>query len=119
MPTEAEVRERVAQRYEVQIEHAVRHLTEHDRKQAELRMLPVVEHLGASADGRAELAAILFTALMKERPETASGSESTAPSSDLSSDNIPNEENPASGGSRGDSGGSGPRRRRRRGPRSQ
>ena len=119
MPTEAEVRERVAQRYEVQIEHAVRHLTEHDRKQAELRMLPVVEHLGASADGRAELAAILFTALMKERPETASGSESTAPSSELSSDNIPNEENPASGGSRGDSGGSGPRRRRRRGPRSQ
>ena len=108
IPTETDVRERIAQRYEVRIEHAVRHLGERERELAEQRFLPVVEHLNESDEGRRELAAILYSALTKVAPETSLAD--SGPEED-DTDNVANTEAPSrhKGGPRG--------RGRRRGPR--
>lgn len=117
IPTETEVRERIAQRYEVQIEHAVRHLGERERELGEQKFLPVVEHLLESDEGRRELAAVLYSALAKSSPET----KIAEPEPDDDSDNVANTEAPVrhgggrGGGRSGGRGGGG--RGRRRGPR--
>jgi ATP-dependent RNA helicase DeaD len=113
IPTDDEVRQRIAQRYEVQIEHAIRHLGDREREIAEQRFLPVVEHLNESDEGRRELAAILYSSLAKVAPKTKIAEEEETP--DVP-DNVANTEEP---GRRGgpDRGGDRPRRSRRRGPR--
>jgi ATP-dependent RNA helicase DeaD len=113
IPTESDVRERIAQRYEVRLEHAVRHLTDRERELAEQRFLPVVEHLIESDEGRRELAAIVYDALTESKPKSAASTGAEADSvagPDVESENVANTEAPQrhSGG---------PRRGRRRGPR--
>ncbi len=111
IPTETDVRERIAQRYEVRIEHAVRHLGERERELAEQRFLPVVEHLNESDEGRRELAAILYSALTKVAPETSLAD--SEPEED-DGDNVANTEAPirrsAGPRGRGRGGRRGPRR---------
>ena len=113
IPTDDEVRERIAQRYEVQIEHAVRHLGDRERELAEQRFLPVVEHLNESDEGRRELAAILYSALTKVAPATKLAEEETSDDSD----NVANTEAPGRRGGPGGGSGDRPRRGRKRGPR--
>ena len=118
IPTESEVRERIAQRYEVQLEHAVRHLSDRERELAEQRFLPVVEHLMESDEGRRELAAIVYDALTESKPKTASSAqESTQTGTGEDADAEPESENVANTEAPQRHSG-GPRRGgRRRGPR--
>ena len=118
IPTESEVRERIAQRYEVRLEHAVRHLSDRERELAEQRFLPVVEHLMESDEGRRELAAIVYDALTESKPKTASSAqESTQTGTGEDADAEPESENVANTEAPQRHSG-GPRRGgRRRGPR--
>ncbi len=111
IPTESEVRERIAQRYEVRLEHAVRHLTDRERELAEQRFLPVVEHLMESDEGRRELAAIVYDALTESKPKPPSDAEVSA-DAEAEFENVANTEAPQrhSGGPRRRGGRRGPRR---------
>ncbi len=63
IPTDAELAARIAQRVQVAVEHDLRELGERERQQLSVRMLPVVERLAGSDDGRQVLAAILWRTL--------------------------------------------------------
>jgi ATP-dependent RNA helicase DeaD len=63
IPTDAELAARIAQRVQVAVEHDLRELGERERAQLQTKMLPVVEQLAASEDGRRVLAAILWRTL--------------------------------------------------------
>ncbi len=98
IPTEAEV----AQRLEIQLEHDLRHLSERERQARGEELLPVVEQLTQTEEGRRHLAAILFSYMHgQRRPPEESPAKTNAPA-----DSGPAEE--AAGEPRG------PRRRRRR-----
>jgi ATP-dependent RNA helicase DeaD len=73
IPSEPVVAEHVAQRIEVQLEHDLRHLSERERQARGEELLPVVEQLTRSEEGRRHLAAILFS-YIHERRRPAQGS---------------------------------------------
>jgi ATP-dependent RNA helicase DeaD len=60
IPTEAEVAERLTQRLAVKIEHELRELGPRERKIQEERLLPAIEQLAKTDEGRRDLSAILF-----------------------------------------------------------
>ncbi len=99
LPTEAQVRERLAQRVQVRIEHDLRELPERVRELRQTEFLPLVEELTRTPEGRRQLAAVLWGYL---RPTAAAGAE--APEESTPRDDRPEA---ASGGER-------PRRRPRR-----
>ncbi|MCH6561762.1 MAG: DEAD/DEAH box helicase [Myxococcales bacterium] len=103
IPSEAVVAEHVAQRLEVQLEHDLRHLSERERQARGEELLPVVEQLIRSEEGRRHLAAILFS-YIHERRRPAPGSREKP---DAGADPAPADETAGKPGGR-------PRRRRRR-----
>lgn len=103
IPSEAVVAEHVAQRLEVQLEHDLRHLSERERQARGEELLPVVEQLIRSEEGRRHLAAILFS-YIHERRRPAPGSREKP---DAGADPAPADETAGEPGGR-------PRRRRRR-----
>lgn len=102
IPSEAVVAEHVAQRLEVQLEHDLRHLSERERQARGEELLPVVEQLIRSEEGRRHLAAILFS-YIHERRRPAPGSREKP---DAGADPAPADETAGKPGGR--------RRRRRR-----
>lgn len=102
IPSEAVVAEHVAQRLEVQLEHDLRHLSERERQARGEELLPVVEQLIRSEEGRRHLAAILFS-YIHERRRPAPGSRKKP---DAGADPAPADETAGKPGGR--------RRRRRR-----
>jgi ATP-dependent RNA helicase DeaD len=104
IPSEPVVAEHVAQRIEVQLEHDLRHLSERERQARGEELLPVVEQLTKSEEGRRHLAAILFS-YIHERRKPAQGSREKP---DAGADPAPADE------TAGEPGGRRRRRRRRR-----
>src|SRR3990172_6460931 len=103
LPDESLVLERIRERLAVKVEYEMRHIPESERELQIDRLMPVVEALVASAEGRRDLAAVCASYLREHRPETTVAEvepERIAP-------------RPASSGAAG-GGGRGRRRRRRR-----
>jgi ATP-dependent RNA helicase DeaD len=63
VPTDADVAARLAQRLQVAAEHELRELGERERAQRQAKMVPVIERLVASEEGREALAVHLYKAL--------------------------------------------------------
>ncbi len=87
IPSEAGVAKRLTQRVQVRIEHELRELGERERRIQEERLLPAIEQLAKSDQGRRDLSAILFRYLhqpptavqvAEDRSERKSGSEREA-----------------------------------------
>ncbi len=91
---------------QVAVEHDLRELGERERQQLQTRMLPVVERLAASDDGRQVLAAILWRTLQPHADAAA-----TAPVAPRTS--VPEPTLPETGGPTPEA----RKRRRRRGGR--
>ncbi len=71
LPTEEQIVARLRERLQVKIEQEIRHLSPTDHALRVERLLPVVEALAASEEGRRDLAAICGSYLREHRPETA------------------------------------------------
>jgi ATP-dependent RNA helicase DeaD len=99
LPTETQLVARVRERLRVKVEQEIRHLSPTDLTLQVDRMIPVVEALAGTEEGRRELAAICGRYLLEHRPETAV--------------REPEEPSPEAHGTRPP--GDRPRRRRRRG----
>jgi ATP-dependent RNA helicase DeaD len=111
LPDESLVLDRIRQRLAVKVEYEMRHIPEAERELQIDRLMPVVEALVASAEGRRDLAAVCASYLREHRPETTVHE----------GDAEPRAPRPASsagggrgGGGRGGGGGGGGGRRRRR-----
>jgi ATP-dependent RNA helicase DeaD len=107
LPDEPLVLDRIRQRLAVKVEYEMRHIPEAERELQIDRLMPVVEGLVATAEGRRDLAAVCASYLREHRPETTvreGEAERSAPSRPTSS---------GSGRSGGGGGGGGRRRRRR------
>jgi hypothetical protein len=103
------VLDRIRQRLAVKVEYEMRHIPEAERELQIDRLMPVVEGLVASAEGRRDLAAVCASYLREHRPETTvreADTERSAPPRPAASGS-------AGGGGRG-GGGRGRRRGRRR-----
>ena len=70
LPSAQDASRHTIQRIEVRIEHDVRELPERERKRREAKLLPVVEDLASSEEGRRQLAAILYEYTASPAPET-------------------------------------------------
>jgi ATP-dependent RNA helicase DeaD len=100
IPTDEAIVDRMRERLLVKVEQEIRHLSPTDRALRVERLIPVVEAMTASEDGRRDLAAICGAYLREHRPETTvTDPEVAAP--------------PAASPPRGGGGGGGGRRRRR------
>ena len=110
VPTEADIAARIGERLAVKVEQELRALPDRERAQLLERFAPIVERLGASPDGRRDLAAICGFYLREHRPQTTPESAPAAASEPPRGD-APRE------GSRGGGGGGGGGRRRRSGRR--
>ncbi len=116
IPSEKDVRNRIAERLKVKVEHEMRALPKEVVADRIDRLIPVVETLADSQEGRHDLAGILAAYLAEHRPETtvtgtdaadeARGDEATA-SSQIEDDRPPRRK--SGGGGRGRSGGGGGR----------
>ena len=71
IPSEKVLLERIADRIRVKVEHEMRHVPETELKLQVDRLVPVVENLTATAEGRRDLAAICASYLREHRPETS------------------------------------------------
>jgi len=70
IPTEKDLRDRVAERLKVKVEHEMRSLPKDVVADRIDRLIPVVETLADSHEGRRDLAGILAAYLVEHRPET-------------------------------------------------
>ncbi|HSD26866.1 MAG TPA: C-terminal helicase domain-containing protein, partial [Vicinamibacteria bacterium] len=70
LPDESLVLDRIRQRLAVKVEYEMRHIPESERELQIDRLMPVVEELVASAEGRRDLAAVCASYLREHRPET-------------------------------------------------
>ena len=70
IPTEKDLRDRVAERLKVKVEHEMRSLPKDVVADQIDRLIPVVETLADSHEGRRDLAGILAAYLVEHRPET-------------------------------------------------
>ncbi|MEE2665714.1 MAG: DEAD/DEAH box helicase [Myxococcota bacterium] len=69
-PTEKDITIRIRERLEVKIEQEMRHMSPTQRDLHVDRMVPIVDELSNSAEGRRDLAAIAAAYLVEHRPET-------------------------------------------------
>jgi ATP-dependent RNA helicase DeaD len=71
LPTDEEIVARLRERLQVKVEQEIRHLSATDQALRVERLVPVVEALAATEEGRRDLAAICGSYLREHRPETA------------------------------------------------
>ncbi len=71
LPSESQILERIALRLAVKVEHETRHIDEAERKLQVDRLIPVVEALASSEQGRRDLAGVCAAYLKEHRPETS------------------------------------------------
>jgi len=117
-PTEKDMQRRIRDRIQVKVEHEMRGLTPAQADFAVDRLIPVVEEMAASHEGRRDLAGICAAYLSEHRPETTIDE-------NVEADPPPREKSPRrgrggggrSGGGGGRSGGGGGGGRRRGGGR--
>jgi ATP-dependent RNA helicase DeaD len=98
VPTEADIAARVAEKLAVKVEQELRALPDRDRAALLDRFLPIVERLGASADGKRDLAAICGFYLSEHKPQTSV--DPAAPSEPTSAPREPDREGGRDGGRR-------------------
>jgi ATP-dependent RNA helicase DeaD len=91
LPTDAEILERVRERLSVKIEREIRALADAERAFFVDRLVPVVEQMVASEQGRRDLAAVCAAYLREHRPETTVRDESRAPAGPPSASAAPGE----------------------------
>jgi len=106
LPTEAQILERIALRLAVKVEHEMRHIPQAEQKLQVDRLIPVVDALASTEEGRRDLAAVCAAYLREHRPETS------IPEADRAAAAAPA---PRRSGGGGGGGGGRPRRRQRRG----
>ena len=70
-PTERDIANRIRERLEVKIEQEMRHMSPTQRDLHVDRMVPIVEELAKTADGRRDLAAVAAAYLVEHRHEAA------------------------------------------------
>jgi len=116
IPTDESIVDRLRERLLVKVEQEIRHLSPTDRALRVDRLIPVVEAMAASEDGRRDLAGICGAYLREHRPETTV-TDVVEPSSDPAAEAPP--QSRTGGGGRGGGrrrkggGGGGGRSRRR------
>ena len=101
LPTEADLQERLRERLAVKVEQEMRSVPVADRSWKIDRFVPVVQAMGATDEGRRELAAICAAYMREHRPQTTVSEVPPAVEPEYLSPR------PGGGGSRGRSGGSG------------
>jgi ATP-dependent RNA helicase DeaD len=101
IPSEKDIRDRIAERLKVKVEHEMRALPADVVSDQIERLIPVVETLADSHEGRRDLAGILAAYLAEHRPETTVTGADVAPASRSES------AKPATSGGRGGSRGGG------------
>ena len=69
-PTEKDIGNRIRERLEVKIEQEMRHMSPTERDLHVDRMVPIVEQLSKSQEGRRDLAAVAAAYLMEHPPQT-------------------------------------------------
>jgi len=70
LPSEEDLLSRLRERMAVKVEQEIRHIAQRERTWKVDRLIPVVEAMAASDDGRRDLAAICASYLREHRPET-------------------------------------------------
>ncbi len=70
LPSEKQIRERIAERIQVKVEQEMRPISDEERAYQIDRLIPVVEALADSQQGRRDLAGILAAYMKEHRPET-------------------------------------------------
>jgi ATP-dependent RNA helicase DeaD len=105
LPTEREILDRLRERIAVKVEQEMRSVPENERAFRIDRLMPIVESLAASEEGRRDLAAILACYLREHKPVTSVAEAEVA---------RPRAPTPSSDGGRGGAGAGGRRRRRGR-----
>jgi ATP-dependent RNA helicase DeaD len=70
LPSEADILARIRERVEVKVEHEMRAIPERDRLWKVDRLIPVVEAMASSDEGKRDLAAICASYLREHRPQT-------------------------------------------------
>jgi len=70
IPSEADIVRRTGERLRIKIEHDLREMPEKERAWRVDRLLPIVEDLGTSAEGRRDLALLCAAYLQEHKPET-------------------------------------------------
>jgi len=110
LPTEADILARIRERLEVKVEHEMRAIPERDRVWKVDRLIPIVEAMASSDEGRRDLAAICASYLREHRPETTVAEPELAAQPSRPRDAG----RPGSGGSAGGGSRAGRGRRRRR-----
>ena len=76
LPTEEQLLDRIRERLAVKVEHEIRHLPVRERAQRIDRLIPLVQQMATTEEGRRELAAICASYLREHRPETTVDEES-------------------------------------------
>jgi len=69
-PTEKDILARIGERLRIKVEHDMREIPEKERAFRIDRLLPIVEELSATAEGRRDLAALCSVYLQEHRPQT-------------------------------------------------
>jgi len=108
LPSEGDILARIRERLEVKVEHEMRAIPERDRSWKVDRLIPIVEAMASTDEGRRDLAAICASYLREHRPETTVAE----PAAELS--RPQDSRGPRSGGSTGGGSRLGRGRRRRR-----
>ena len=70
IPSEKQILSRTRERLQVKVEHDVRHIPESEQAFIVERLVPVVEEMADSIEGRRDLAAVCAAYLKDHRPET-------------------------------------------------
>ncbi|MDH3439087.1 MAG: hypothetical protein OEN48_19185, partial [Betaproteobacteria bacterium] len=76
LPSEEQLLDRVRERLAVKVEHEIRHISARERVQKIDRLIPMVQKMADTEEGRRELAAICASYLQEHRPETTVDEES-------------------------------------------
>ena len=113
VPSEKDMRDRIAERLKVKVEHEMRALPAEVVTDQIDRLIPVVETLADSHEGRRDLAGILAAYLADHRPETTVTEPKASEQGDEAGANADSREqrNGSRGGGRGRSGSGGGRGR--------
>jgi ATP-dependent RNA helicase DeaD len=114
LPSDEQLLERLRERLAVKVEQDIRHVPARERSQKIDRLIPVVEQMAASDEGRRELAAICASYLREHRPETTVREEPAPPNRDDGGHDRPRSGGEGRGRSGRGGGGGGSRRRTRR-----
>jgi ATP-dependent RNA helicase DeaD len=112
-PTEKDMLKRIRERIQVKVEHEMRGLTPAQTDFEVNRLIPVVEEMATTHEGRRDLAGICAAYLTEHRPETTIAPETETEAAPQSENRKPrsSRRGGGGGGSRGGGGGGGGRRR--------